>query len=589
MLKPTLLTALLFFSIVAASAQTSVQPPAAQRVTDLANRFIAQSLANDPTINEQTGLPTAIHSRFVDLSPAAIQAFADTEAADLRDLHAVAPDALPQAARATYANLEEQLGADLQMRVCRTELWDVNHFSGWQSNFSNVAERQPIATPDDRAQALTRWSALPRYLDQDIANLRRGQQLGYSAPQSVVRRVIAQMDSFLALPPEKSPFFSPAARSAASSSPDQPFQQAFRKVVFKQIDPALKHYRDFLQTEYLPKARPGVAVSDLPNGAACYQAFLRQNTTLTCTPAEIYALGQRTVATYAEDVQRLGQQLFGTADIPTILARVNSAPDNRFHSADELLAFSRAQLTRTQAITAEKLIPELPRQAVRIEPERPFEEQAGVSSHYINNPDLAQPSTYAIELSPWQTETRAQAEIVVVHETIPGHHLQIALARQLLPDNPLGRLVGNSAYLEGWARYAERLGEEYGIYQSLYTPILRRIWPAHGMVVDPGLHAMHWTRQQAIDYLITTGEYTPKTADDEVDRIAVIPGQLTSYDSGGLTIFALRDEARQKLGSAFDLKTFNLTVLNEGIVPLHELERHVHQWLATQQTAVTPH
>ena len=207
MLKPTLLTALLIFSIVAASARPSVQPPAAQQVTDLASRFIAQSLDNDPTTSELTGLPTATHSRFVDLSPAAIQAFADAEAADLRDLHAIAPDALPQASRATYASLEEQLGADLQMRVCRTELWDVNHFSGWQTTFSDVAEHQPIATPDERAQALARWSALPRYLNQDIANLRRGEQLGYSAPQSVVRRVIAQMDSFLALPPEKLPFF----------------------------------------------------------------------------------------------------------------------------------------------------------------------------------------------------------------------------------------------------------------------------------------------------------------------------------------------------------------------------------------------
>ena len=589
MLKPTLLTALLVSSMVVASAQTSVQPPAAQRVTELANRFIAQSLDNDPTTSELTGLPTSIHSRFVDLSPAAIQAFADAESADLRDLHAIAPDALPQASRATYASLEEQLGADLQMRVCRTELWDVNHFSGWQTTFSDVAEHQPIATAGERAQALARWSALPRYLNQDIANLRHGEQLGYSAPQSVVRRVVAQMDSFLALPPEKLPFFSPAARSAASPSPDSAFQQAFRKVVLEQIDPALKHYRDFLATEYLPKARTGVALSDLPNGAACYQAFLRQNTTLNRTPAEVYALGQRTVATYAEDVQHLGQQLFGTTDIPTILARVNSAPDNRFHSSDDLLAFSRALLSRTRAITAEKLIPELPRQPIRIEPERPFEELAGMSSHYVNNPDLAQPSTYAIQLSPWQTETRAQAEIVVVHETIPGHHLQIALARQLLPDNPLARLVGNSAYSEGWARYAERMGEEDGIYQSPYTPILRRIWPAHGMVVDPGLHAMHWSRQQAIDYLMTTGEYTPKSADDLVDRIAVMPGQLTSYDSGGLTIFALRDEARQKLGSAFDLKAFNFTLLNEGIVPLHELERHVHQWLATQQTAVTRH
>ena len=588
-MRPSLACLGLLLALSAVTLPAQQPAPPAARISTLADRYVALTLAFDPTQALSAGLPSPDNSRFADRSPAALAAYDTAEQSILTDLNAVPAANLPTTARVIAANLREQLESDLQLRVCRTELWNVNHFNGWQSNLAQTAEQQPITTPADRAQALRRWSSLPQFLDTEIANLRRGLATGYSAPQSVTRRVIAQMDGMLAAPPEKSPFFSPAARALNAPSPDPAFQAAFTAVVTTQINPALRRYRDFLATEYLPHAREGIAIADLPNGPACYQAFLRQNTTLTRTPAEIYALGQRTVATYAEDVQRLGQQLFRTTDIPTILARVNSAPDNRFHSADDLLAFSRAQLTRTQAITAEKLIPELPRQAVRIEPERPFEELAGMSSHYVNNPDLAQPSTYAIQLSPWQTETRAQAEIVVVHETIPGHHLQIALARQLLPDNPLARLVGNSAYSEGWARYAERMGEEDGIYQNPYTPILRRIWPAHGMVVDPGLHAMHWTRQQAIDYLMSTGEFTPKTADDEVDRIAVIPGQLTSYDSGGLTIFALRDEVRQKLGSAFDLKAFNLTVLNEGIVPLHELERHVHQWLATQQTAVTPH
>ena len=246
-------------------------------------------------------------------------------------------------------------------------------------------------------------------------------------------------------------------------------------------------------------------------------------------------------------------------------------------------------LSRTESISAEKLIPQLPRQPVQIEPERPFEEEAGISSHYSNNPDLSHPSTYAVQLSGWVTETRSKAEIVTVHETVPGHHLQEALARQILPNRPLTRITGNSAYSEGWARYAERMGEEAGIYQSPYTPIVRRIWPAHGMVVDPGLHAMHWTRQQAVEYLMTTGEYTPESANDDVDRIAAMPGQLTSYDSGGLTIFALCEEARRKLGRAFDLKAFNFTLLDEGVVPLHELERHVRQWIASQQQTTNPH
>ena len=140
----------------------------------------------------------------------------------------------------------------------------------------------------------------------------------------------------------------------------------------------------------------------------------------------------------------------------------------------------------------------------------------------------------------------------------------------------------NSAYIEGWARYAEAMAEEAGIYDSKDALILRRVWPARGMVVDPGLHAFHWTRQQAIDYLIASGRFTAKSADDAVDRIAVIPGQLTSYDSGGLEIKALRQEAQSKLGDRFDLRQFNRTVLEEGVVPLSELRVHVEDWIAAQ-------
>lgn len=553
-------------------------PTPGQHVQALANLFVEQSLKNDLTVGEQAGLPFADHSRFVDLSPPAIKAFAAAEFDDLRNLHTISPDALTGVDRATYAVLEEQLESDLQMRVCRTELWDVNHFSGWQSNFADVADRQPVATAEDRAQALKRWASLPQYLDRDIANLREGERLGYSAPQSIVRRVIAQMDSFLAATPENLPFYAPARRSG-----DIAFQRAFRQVLVEQITPALQHYRTFLAEEYLARARSGIAVSDLPNGAACYQAFLRQSTTLHRTPAEVYALGEKTVARYDAEVRRLGQQAYGTTDRPTILKRMNSAPANHFTSRDELLAYSRSVVDRAKDITSQRLIAKMPVQGVVIEPEPTFEDQAGVSSQYVNNPNLNEPSTFRIELGNWATETRAEAQVTTVHETWPGHHLQMALARELVPNIPLFRIVENSAYAEGWARYAEAMGEDVGIYQGSDALIQRRIWPAHGLVVDPGLHAMHWSRQQAVDYLVSSGRFNAKEADDTVDRIAVMPGQLTSYDSGGLEIFALRNEAQRRLGSHFDLKAFNLAVLNEGSVPLPELERHIRDWIGHQR------
>ena len=558
-------------------------PPAALAST-LADRYVALTLAFDPTQAYSAGLPSPSNSRFADRSPAALAAYDAAEQSILNDLNSLPTADLPATARVIAADLREQLESDLQLRVCRTELWNVNHFNGWQSSLAQTAEQQPVATPDDRAQALRRWSSVPQFLDTEIANLRRGLAAGYSAPQSVTRRVIAQMDGMIAASPGKSPFFSPAARSS-----DPAFKAAFTRVLTDQINPALRRYRDFLQMEYLPKAREGIAISDLPNGPACYQAFLRQNTTLTRTPQQVFDLGKQTVAANLADVQRLGQQHFGTADVPTLIQRINSRPEDHFQSADDLLRFSRTHLDQARAATAAHLIDRMPTQTAVVEPDRPFEEQAGVSSHFESEPNPSKPATFRLELSPWKTETRGQATVVLVHEVWPGHHLQIALARQLQPQIPLFKLTGNSAYSEGWARYAESMAEDVGLYAD--TPdalILRRLWPARGLVVDPGLHALHWSRQQAIDYIVAAGRDTPEAAADLIDRIAVMPGQLTSYDSGGLEIKALRREAETRLGPRFDLRAFNHAILEEGVVPLGELRSHVESWITKQKTTRSP-
>jgi uncharacterized protein (DUF885 family) len=574
MQRALLASAALLVPFGASWAKTPNATPA-QRVEQLADRFVSEQLAYDPTIAYQSGLETKVHDRFPDRTPKALNAYDQAERADLAALRAIDPAKLPLQARATYANLREQLESDLQMRVCKAELWNVNHFSGWQSNFADVADAQPVATADDRAQALKRWSSLPRYIDVEIANLKQGLAEGYSAPKSVVRRMIAQMDGLAKAAPEDSPFYSPATRTQ-----DPAFKAQFRQVVAAGIDPALIRYRDFLQTEYLPKAREGVAISDLPNGPACYQAFLRAFTTLQRTPQQVFDLGRQTVAANLTDIQAFGQRDFQTADVATLLARIKADPAEHFQSKDELLAFSGDFLAQAKAKTAEKLIAQMPAQDAVVEPERPFEDQAGVSSHYDPQPDTHKPATFRIELGDWATETRGEAEITAAHEVWPGHHLQISLARDLQPPTRFAKIAGNSAYIEGWARYAEAMAEEAGIYHDRGALILRRIWPARGMVVDPGLHAFHWTRQQAIDYLVATGRFNAKSADDAVDRIAVIPGQLTAYDSGGLEIRALRQEAREKLGTRFDLKAFNRTVLEEGVVPLSELKAHVEDWIA---------
>ncbi len=285
------------------------------RLNQLADRFVDQQLQFDPLLAYASGLPTREHGRFADRTPQSLAAHDAAEREDLRALLALPVADVARRDRATYANLREQLEADLQLRVCRTELWNVNHFRGWQSKFTDAAEKQPVGSAEERTQALERWSGVPRYVAVEIANLRLGLVQGYSAPQAVVRRVIRQMDDLAAADPEASPFYSPAKRSDKAV-----LQSAFRRLVVEQIDPALRSYRDFLEAEYLPQAREGVAISDLPNGVACYQAFLRVNTTLSRSPQAVFDLGRKTVAENVAAISRIGGRNDHTTDLKAIVA-----------------------------------------------------------------------------------------------------------------------------------------------------------------------------------------------------------------------------------------------------------------------------
>ncbi len=552
--------------------------PADDQVNRLADRYVAEQLAFDPTLSAFTGLRPADLNRFAERSPSSIAALADQERADLIALSAVKQKDLSSSAATTYANLLEQLQSDIGMRVCRTELWNVSHY-GWTSQLATVAEAQPINTDFERKAAIERWSSLGKFVNFEISNLSAGLAEGYSAPASLVRRVIQQIDQLVPADPSQSPFYSPAARSN-----DATFRHRFRAVIVEQVNPALVKYRDFLRTDYLPKARNGTAILDLPDGSACYRAFLRTNTTLRRTPQEVFDLGQKTVDANLAYVQSLGSRVYGTRDVPTMLAAIQSKPSEHFRSPDDLISFSNAFIARSEAKTRESLIDHMPKQRVVVRPLPAFEEASGVNSRFLQEPDPAKPSSFLIQLGVWKTETRAEAEIVAIHETIPGHGLQKAIAAELAPPTSLSRLIDNAAYVEGWARYAEAMGEQADIYgfeggDAPDAIILRRLWPARGMVVDPGLNAFGWTREQAITYIMSAGRDTRESADDLVDRIAAMPGQLTSYDTGGLEILSLRHEAESALGSRFDPRAFNHAVLGQGVVTLSELRRRVELWV----------
>ena len=561
---------------LAACTPTQTAPTAGgDTLGALADRMIALEFRNYPLLGYSVDVGMVDHRRWPDSSPAALRAYEADSDALLQSVRALDVSRLSAGDGAIVAAMRERLESRQQARVCRSELWAISHMGGWHLQLSTIAREQPVGTAEERAWALERWSALPARADQEIANARAGLDAGYSAPKRVVRRVIQQFDGLIADTPEN-PLYGPATRSD-----DAAFAGQFRTVISGPVLASLRSYRDFLQQDYLPRARDALALSAQPNGAECYRAMLRSYTTLTRTPEEVFALGQRTVAANAERVRELGAAAFGTRDLAEIARRIPAATDNRFASEEELVTFSREVVTRAREATR-PLFNTMPAQDVVVEPFEAFRRNAGGSSYYSTQPDISRPATYRIQTQHWQGETRGSAEITAVHEAFPGHHMQIALAAAQA-SRPISKILGNSAYVEGWARYAEALSEEAGIYQTRYAPITRRLWPARGMVVDPGLHAMGWTPEQVVAFIRESGRFPGEEADALVDRIAIMPGQLTAYDSGGLEIIALRREAEAALGGRFDVRDFHDRVLERGSVPLTTLRANVTAWIETER------
>lgn len=552
-------------------------PDAAMRT--LADDYVAALLQADPMQAYLAGLDLAQHDRLEDRSPAARAAWQQREDAFRHRLDAIDPATLATApARIAHGQLRELLAASIGTRTCRLPEWfGVNHMSGWHIDLPTYAAQQPVDTEAHRAEALARWRTFPQYVDVEIANLRTGLAHGYSMPRPVVERVLQQMAGLTATAPQDSDYAAPA-----NNADDPAFRQAFLAVVRDDILPALARYETFLRNDYLPAARTTLAVTALPDGDTCYRALLRLHTTLDRTPQEVYDLGERTVAANVLAVQARGRALFGTGDIPEIVRRIAAAPDNRFASEDELLAFARdTNLRARDAIRP--LFLQLPAQDASVEPFPPHERGSGRSSHYEPQDDIARPGIFRINLDHWQTEQRGTAEVTVAHENWPGHHLHIAHSRSTAASWPLAKIAYNSAHVEGWGRYAERLAEDAGVYRTPYAPISRRIWPARGMVADPGIHAFAWTREQATAYLVATGRYTADSAQAAIDRVAALPGQWTAYDSGGIEIAALRDMAEHELGAAFDLREFHAAVLDDGVVPLTVLRENVRRWIEARK------
>jgi uncharacterized protein (DUF885 family) len=567
----------LLVSLLLLSACVRAPEEATGALGHLADEYMEAYFARYPEPVTYFGIPDRRHDRLTDNSLAALagwQAREDDWLARLRELDVAAPAGSSD--WVLYGILLETLEASVARRVCRHELWAINDTAGWQTELPYIADIQPVGTDELRRQSVARAKALAGFLDTEIANLRVGLRLGYSAPRGNVRLVGDQVRGLL---DPDSPLGSPAQRD-----PDPSFQAEFAEVVEQVMAPALRRYLGFLETEYEPAARDNIAVATNPRGAECYRAAVRYHSTVDVAPSEIHDLGLRQMAVIQREMREIAEGSFGTSDLPELLRRLTTQREFAFSSSDEILQHAQDALARARQ-EMPRFFGITPKADVAIKPYPAYREATG--EYQSPAEDGSRPGLYYIPVSNPQQRPRAVYESLTFHETIPGHHLQLAIAVERGEhSHPLARYLDNSGFSEGWGLYSERLADEMGLYSSEIDRMGMlgdQAARAARLVIDSGIHEFGWSRQQAVDYMTTHTTWAPQDIETEIDRYIVWPGQATAYMLGMLKIRELRRQAEAALGPSFRISEFHDRILEDGAVTLGMLDEKITLWITQKR------
>jgi prolyl oligopeptidase len=451
----------------------------------------------------------------------------------------------------------------------------------------SLAEVVRFETARDYQNWLARLRAFPKYMDQTIELMREGLRQHIVQPAVVMQRVPGQIEKQLVEDPRQSQFFKPFLRFPESISAEarQQLAEEGLGLISQQVLPAYRKFGRFFREEYLPGCLDGVGAWRLPRGEEFYAQRARRFTTTQLSPRQIHEIGLAEVARIKGEMESLVRQVGFKGSFQEFLKHLRTSDQFHYKDPQELLSAYRDLCKRIDP-ELPRLFRRLPRIPYGVEP-IPDLMAPDTTTAYYRPPsaDGLRAGVYFVNLYRPEERPKYEMEALSLHEAVPGHHLQIALATELDSLPNFRRFLGITAYVEGWALYAESLGPELGCYKDPYSKfgqLTYEMWRAVRLVVDTGMHAFRWSRQQAIDYF---AEHTAKTELDianEVDRYISWPGQALAYKIGELKIKELRARAQKTLGSRFDLREFHDVVLRQGAVPLDVLEEIVLAWVARQ-------
>ena len=501
-------------------------------------------------------------------------------------LRAIDASALSANDQLNYDLFRRDLHNDIDGHKYKNYLMPINQRGGVQS-LESTAERLRMQTVKDYEDWLARMAAVPEVIEQTMALQERGRKSGYMPPKILMGRIPDQLAQQTVENPEDSPFF-----LAFESMPDtmaeedkSRLRESATEIIDVSIVPAYRDFSRYFTDTYLPASRDSIGASELPNGEAFYEYRTQLYTTTQMTPDEIHRLGLNEVKRIRDEMQLLIDELEFDGDFAEFLHFLRSDPQFYYEDPDDLY---EAYLATCKRIDPElvKLFGKLPRMPYGLRP-IPDNIAPDTTTAYYNGPaaDGSRAGYYYVNLYKPEVRPKYEIEVLSVHEAMPGHHLQIALAQELEDVPDFRRYSGFTAFIEGWGLYSESLGYELGLYKDPYSrfgALTYEMWRAVRLVVDTGMHYKGWTRQQAIDFFKDNAAKTELDIINEIDRYIGWPGQALAYKIGQLKILGLRRQAEQALGDDFDIRAFHDELLGAGAIPLEVLETRMNRWLTQQ-------
>lgn len=464
----------------------------------------------------------------------------------------------------------------------------IENGDGYFNLIATLAYQTPINSADDAEAYLARLAALPRWYDQNLANARRGVAAGFTQPQIVAQRALdtARAELSSLVDTALVPFHN--LPSTISTADAERYRARARDIVTTQILPKQQQTVAFLQNEYLPHARHGIGLSSMPGGRDYYRYLIRYYTTTDMTPEAIHALGESEVRRIRAEMDQVIAQSGFHGDFAAFV--------NFLHTDPQFYAKSGEELTMRYAETAKRSDAQLPRlfgtlprltYGIRVIPAETAE--GSTTAYYTQgSPALGQSGTFWINLTHLDQRPLYEMPALTLHESVPGHHLQIALAQEQ-GELPYYRRNANvTAFIEGWGLYAESLGEDMGMYRTPYEHFGRlsyEMWRACRLVADTGIHWMGWDIERARQCFAQNTALAPHNIQTELERYIATPGQALAYKIGELNFQSLRREARERLGSRFDIRAFHDELLGAGALPIDLLNTRVHAWISAQAAA----